>query len=445
MLEEEADSGVPSTLSPPVPPVIGGSLNVRGLAGGKPACAVARLVAPDSPLARHRSGTAQMPTVAIAGASLAGLSAARALRSQGYEGRLVLVGRERHRPYDRPPLSKGFLTGAIRTGQLTLEADEEDLGAEWLLGVEALRLDCPGRTLHLSDGSRLPADGIVLASGAQPRPLPGSSGLAGVHLLRTLEDAQALRVALAAADSLIVVGAGFLGSEVAATARTLGLDVTVVEAAPTPLAGPLGPTMGAVVAALHVDHGVHLRCGVDVRGVTGTGRAEGVALADGHRIDGDLVVVGVGTTPGIDWLADSGLALGDGVLCDAAGATNVSGVVAVGDCSAWYDPAVGRHLRVEHWTAAMERAPVAAATLLSGGTRPPPPLPPAYFWSEQYDSYIQFAGHTRPGDTVTVEEGDVDARRFLAVYRRADQPVAVLGLDQMRLFTRWRRRLSRGD
>jgi len=275
--------------------------------------------------------------------------------------------------------------------------------------------------------------------------LPGSSGLAGVHLLRTLEDAQALRVALAAADRLIVVGAGFLGSEVAATARTLGLDVTVVEAAPTPLAGPLGPTMGAVVAALHVDHGVHLRCGVDVRGVTGTGRAEGVALADGHRIDGDLVVVGVGTTPGIDWLADSGLALGDGVLCDAAGATNVSGVVAVGDCSAWYDPAVGRHLRVEHWTAAMERAPVAAATLLSGGTRPPPPLPPAYFWSEQYDSYIQFAGHTRPGDTVTVEEGDVDARRFLAVYRRADQPVAVLGLDQMRLFTRWRRRLSRGD
>jgi NADPH-dependent 2,4-dienoyl-CoA reductase/sulfur reductase-like enzyme len=381
-------------------------------------------------------------TVAVVGASLAGLSAARSLRKRGYDGRLVVIGEELHRPYDRPPLSKEFLAGAIGEADLALESDDEDLDAQWVLGSRATGLDGSRRSIGLADGREIRADGVVVATGAAARRLPGASGLAGVHVLRTLDDARVLRDELAVGGRLVVIGGGFVGAEVASTAYGLGLDVTVVEAAPTPLAGPLGETMGGVVSALHADHGVRLLCGVGVKGLSGERRVEGVLLEDGRGIPADTVVVGVGARPCVDWLAGSGVALDDGVTCGADGRTSLPGVVAVGDCAAWYDPHVGRHRRVEHWTGALERPDTAVATLLSSGAAEIVAPRPPYFWSDQYGVNIQFVGHAAGADSVTVEEGTTGDRSFLAVYRRAGRPVAVLGMNQQRLFTRWRKQLT---
>ncbi|MFG2577625.1 NAD(P)/FAD-dependent oxidoreductase [Streptomyces sp. NPDC048481] len=383
-----------------------------------------------------------MRTVAVVGASLAGLSAARSLRKQGYDGRLVVIGDETHRPYDRPPLSKEFLSGALGETDLALETEDEDLGAQWMLGVRAVGLDRAERALALTDGRHVRADGIVLATGAAARTLPGSEGLAGVHTLRTLDDARALRDELAGGGRLVVIGGGFIGAEVASTAHALGLDVTVVEAAPTPLAGPLGRAMGAVVSGLHTDHGVRLLCGVGVKGLSGERRVDAVLLEDGRSLPADLVVVGVGASPCVEWLQGSGIRLDNGVKCGADGRTSLAGVVAVGDCANWYDPRAGAHRRVEHWTGARERPDAAVATLLAGGAVEPGVPRPPYFWSDQYGVKIQFAGHAAEADSVTVEAGAADDRDVLAVYRRAGHPVAVLGMNQPRLFTRWRKQLG---
>ncbi|AZQ33254.1 FAD-dependent oxidoreductase [Streptomyces cyaneochromogenes] len=383
-----------------------------------------------------------MRTVAVVGASLAGLSAARSLRKQGYEGRLVVIGDELHRPYDRPPLSKEFLSGTLGEAELALETDDEDLRAEWLLGVRATGLDHARRAVRLDDGREVSADGVVIATGAAARTLPGSEGLAGVHTLRTLDDARALRDELARGGRLVVIGGGFIGAEVASTAYALGLDVTVVEAAPTPLAGPLGETMGAIVSALHADHGVRLECGVGVKGLSGENRVDAVLLEDGRGIPADIVVVGVGARPNVEWLEGSGIALDNGVKCGADGRTSLAGVVAVGDCANWYDPRAGFHRRVEHWTGARERPDAAVAALLAGGAVEPGVPRPPYFWSDQYGVKIQFAGHAAGADSVTIEAGAADDRDVLAVYRRAGNPVAVLGMNQPRLFTRWRKQLA---
>lgn len=378
----------------------------------------------------------------MVGASLAGLSAARSLRGQGFDGRLVVIGDELHRPYDRPPLSKEFLAGSLAETELALEPDDEDLRAEWLLGVRAVGLDGPQRAVRLADGSEVRADGVVIATGAAARTLPGTDGLAGVHTLRTLDDARALRDELALGGRLVVIGGGFIGAEVASTAYALGLDVTVVEAAPTPLAGPLGETMGGIVSALHADHGVRLLCGVGVQGLRGVSRVEAVLLEDGRSIPADTVVVGVGARPCVEWLAGSGLELADGVRCGADGRTGLPGVVAVGDCASWYDPRAGLHRRVEHWTGARERPDAAVTALLAGGAVEPGAPRPPYFWSDQYGVKIQFAGHAAAADSVTIEEGARDDRNVLAVYRRSGHPVAVLGMNQPRLFTRWRKQLA---
>lgn len=376
------------------------------------------------------------------GASLAGLSAARSLRKQGYDGRLVVIGDEPHRPYDRPPLSKEFLAGGIGEADLALETDDEDLQAEWLLGSRATGLDRTERAIRLADGREVRVDGIVIATGAAARRLPGTDGLAGVHVLRTLDDARGLRDQLARGGRLVVIGGGFIGAEVASTAHTLGLDVTVIEAAPTPLAGPLGEAMGGIVSALHADHGVRLLCGVGVKGLSGERRVDAVLLEDGRSVPADSVVVGVGARPCVEWLEGSGVALDNGVKCGADGRTSLAGVVAVGDCASWYDPRAGVHRRVEHWTGARERPDAAVAALLSwGAVEPGVPRPP-YFWSDQYGVKIQFAGHATGADSVTVEEGATDDRNFLAVYRRAGHPVAVLAMNQPRVFTRWRKQLT---
>ncbi|MFE5893038.1 NAD(P)/FAD-dependent oxidoreductase [Streptomyces sp. NPDC056462] len=383
-----------------------------------------------------------MRTVAVVGASLAGLSAARSLRKQGFDGRLVVIGDELHRPYDRPPLSKEFLAGTLGETELALETDDEDLRAEWLLGTRAVGLDRTGRTVRLADGHQVRADGVVLATGAAARTLPGSEGLSGVHTLRTLDDARALRDELARGGRLVVIGGGFIGAEVASTAYALGLEVTVVEVASTPLAGPLGEAMGAVVSALHADHGVRLLCGVGVKGLSGETRVDAVLLEDGRSLPADIVVVGVGARPCVQWLDGSGVELDNGVKCGADGRTSLAGVVAVGDCANWYDPRAGFHRRVEHWTGARERPDAAVATLLAGGAVAPGVPRPPYFWSDQYGVKIQFVGHAAGADSVTVEAGAAGDRDVLAVYRRAGDPVAVLGMNQPRLFTRWRKQLA---
>jgi len=387
-------------------------------------------------------------SIAIVGASLAGIAAARALRRQSFEGEIIGIGAEPHQPYDRPPLSKAFLTGSCTETDLALTDADEDLDVRWRLGTPAARLDPRTRSVVLQDGQEVQADGVIVATGARARRLPRTDGLKNVHTLRTLDDAIALRAGLRRAERLVVVGAGFIGAEVASSARSLGLDVTVIEALPTPLAVPLGAEMGAVCARLHGDHGVHLRTNAVVERLIvsdrpgGSGRVEAVELADGTRLPADVVLVGIGAQPNVEWLAGSGLAIDGGVVTDASCATNLPGVVATGDCAASFSPYAGRAVRSEHWTHAFEQPETAVATLLSGESRVRSDRPAApYFWSDQYGVRIQLAGHREEGDTVRIVEGDPEQRRFLAVYERHGQPVAVLGMNQPKLFTRWRRQL----
>lgn len=392
-----------------------------------------------------------MKHVAIVGASLAGLSAARALRAQGFDGQLTVIGDEAQRPYDRPPLSKEFLCGNVSEADLALESDDDELQADWRLGAAAARLDSRCGAIELVDGTRIDVDGVVLATGSRARRWPGCEGMAGVHVIRTIADAVALREDLVPGAQLVVIGAGFIGAEVASTARKLGLDVTVVEAAPAPLQLQLGGWLGGVVAGAHTANGTKLICGVGVAGLVGeqralrapgsTGRVTGVELLDGRHLPADVVVVGIGGVPNIDWLHGSGLELGNGVLCGANGQTALPNVVAVGDCAAWLDTATNTRHRVEHWTGALERPALAVASLLSGDAHQEATVKPPYFWSDQYGSRIQFAGLARPDDEITVEEGSCADRCLLATYRRDGRLVAVLGIDQPRLFTRWRRQL----
>ncbi|MEU8531378.1 FAD-dependent oxidoreductase, partial [Streptomyces sp. NPDC048629] len=380
-----------------------------------------------------------MRTVTVVGASLAGLYAARALRAQGFDGRLVIVGDEPHRPYDRPPLSKDFLTGATTETDLALaDAEEEtELAAEWLLGTRARGLDARGRTLLLDDGRTVATDGIVLATGARARTLPGTEGLAGVHTLRTLDDARALRAALGGpARRVVVIGGGFIGAETASSCVGLGHEVTVVEAAPLPLVPQLGPEMAGFCASLHGRAGAALITGVGVAGLHGRAAVTAVELADGRVLPADVVVVGIGAVPRTGWLAGSTLLVNDGVLCDDGCATTLPQVVAVGDVAR-----VGG-VRHEHWTSATEQPAVAVRNLLAGRTvehvRPAP-----YFWSDQYGARIQFAGRRRDGDTLRIVEGSLEEGSFLCRYERGGTTTALLAVDRPRPFTRARRELAR--
>lgn len=374
-----------------------------------------------------------MRTVAVVGGSLAGLNAARALRTQGFDGRIVLIGAEEHFPYDRPPLSKEFLAGRVELSEIALSTDSDaDLDIEWCLGTPAAQLDRAGSRVVLASGREVPADGVVVATGARARALPGSP--AGVHTLRTAEDAVALREELVPEARLVVIGAGFIGAEVASTARELGAVVTVVEMADVPLTHALGAHLGAVCAGLHNDNGVHLITGVEVAGFAGHDRVREVRLADGRTLPADVVVVGIGAVPNVEWLEGSGIELDHrGVHTDGAGATNVAEVVAAGDCT------FANGVRQEHWTNAALQPAAAVATLLG---RAAPAARPPYFWSDQYGARLQFAGRCRPGDPVEIIEGDVDARRFVAGYRREGALVAVFAMDEPRLFGKWRRQLA---
>jgi 3-phenylpropionate/trans-cinnamate dioxygenase ferredoxin reductase subunit len=387
-----------------------------------------------------------MRTVAVIGGSLAGLSAARALREQGYDGRIVMVAEEDRFPYDRPPLSKEFLAGKIDIDDLALttSADDAELALEWRLGDPATGLDRDGSTVLLASGREVPADGVVVATGARARSLPGA-GLGGVHTLRTLDDALALRRDLLVSRRLVVIGGGFIGAEVASTARDLGLEVTVIESDPVPMGRTLGADLAATCAELHEDNGVRLITGQVVTGLAGNGRVRAVQLAGGRTEPADAVVVGIGATPNVEWLAGSGVEHDHcGVWTDAAGATNVPGVVAAGDCAFSHSAYAGTaqclvRARHEHWTNAVQQPAAAVATLLG---RAPAPPPAPYFWSDQYGARLQFAGHRQPGDAVEILDGDPADRRFVAGYRRRGELVAVFAMNQPKLFGRWRRQLT---
>ena len=396
-----------------------------------------------------------MDRIVVVGASLAGFRAAEALRAQGFDGALTLVGDEIHAPYDRPPLSKQVLTGDWDVDRTTLPsaAPAADGGEpfDWRLGTPAVGLDLAAREVALGDGERLGYDGLIIATGCRPRTI-GGEGLAGIHVLRTLDDAVALRAELDAGPGrVVVIGAGFIGSEVAASCRAREIDVTIVEALPVPLERVLGADMGALVADLHRDHEVDLRLGVGVDGFeSGAGpdgieHVTGVRLADGTTIAASVVVVGVGVVPNTEWMEGSGLTIDNGVVCDAT-CLAAPGVVAAGDVARWpnlrFD---GELMRVEHWDNALEMGVAAATRLLAADDTSAVPYEPVpWFWSDLYDRKIQLAGRSGPDDEVQVVHGDVAERRFVALYGRGGRLVGALGWNRPRHVMQWRQRLGEG-
>lgn len=384
-----------------------------------------------------------MRSLLVVGLGLAGLSAVRAARELGFAGTIQVLGAEPGRPYDRPPLSKEYLAGRVGPGDLALESAREDLGAEWVTGSAA---SLERRGVVTSVGQLLEADGIVLATGARARTLAQlPHTYENVLVLRTRDDADRLRAELVPGRHLVVVGAGLIGCEVAATATELGCRVTVLTPEDAPLAAVYSSTVAPRLLALHARRGVAVRGGVSVVGVGVEGdRATSVRLGHGEQIPADVVLVAVGAAPETEWLQGSGLDLGDGLLCDStgrvlAGGVPVPGIVAVGDCAAWWDPHLGRHHRTQHWTDALERPGRAVAALLGVPAPQRRPYLP-YFWSDQHGHRIQMAGYASLADSVDVET-EAGEQGFLAVYRRAGEPVAALSLDQPREFVRWRKTL----
>jgi len=381
--------------------------------------------------------------IAVVGASLAGLRAVEALRRRGYDGRIVWIGEETHLPYDRPPLSKQVLRVEWTPDRTALKANYEALGADLRLGRRAIALDVTERRVTLDDGGSVSFDGLVIATGAAARRLPGSEHMTNVHVLRTLDDALAILASLEKKPRVAVVGAGYIGLEVAASCRTLGLDVTVVEALAVPLAPAIGETMGRAIIDLHLERGVVVRTGVTVSGFLGDREAEGLRLSDGTTVPADLVVVGIGVTPNTAWLSGSPIEVASGVVCDSCLRTNVPGIVACGDVARWENPLFGETMRVEHWTNAVEQANAAASALLDGDGAPPLSSVP-YFWSDQYDAKIQFAGRIARGDTLRVVEGSVAERNLVALYGRAGKLRGVLVVNKPAALIRNRKAIADG-
>jgi NADPH-dependent 2,4-dienoyl-CoA reductase/sulfur reductase-like enzyme len=383
-----------------------------------------------------------MEHVVVVGSSLAGLRAAETLRQEGFEGRLTMIGAETELPYDRPPLSKKVLAGEWEPERIRLRHADEfaSLGLDLLLGQRATSLDTVRRVVTLADDSEVAYDGLVLATGSSPRTLPGQPLLDGVVTLRTLADSLDLRDRIADGSArVVVVGAGFVGLEVAATARQKGCEVTVLEGAAAPLVRGLGTEMGVAAASVHGRHGVDIRCGVQVKGIEGAdGRVTGLRLADESLIDADVVVVGVGVAPATEWLDGSGLALRDGVVCDATLFTGAPGVYAAGDCARWPNGTFAGHddleMRIEHWTNAAEQGAAAARNLLaaSRGEQPTPYESVPFFWSDQFESRIQFVGRAHGGDDVEIVAGSVDGP-FVALYGWEGRLRGVLGVSMPKL------------
>lgn len=380
-----------------------------------------------------------MGRVVIVGASLAGLRAAETLRQHDVAREIVVVGDEIHRPYDRPPLSKKLLSGEWEPDRIHLRQPDvfDDLDVEWRLGIRATGLDIAERSIALSDDSTLEFDGLVLATGAHPRRLAGQESFDHTHELRTLDDSLRLRAEIAPGGRrVVVIGAGFIGLEAAATATTLGNDVVVLEGASAPLIRALGSEMGEAIADLHRAHGVDVRCGVLIDSLT----ADGVRLASGEVVPADVVLVGIGVTPNTQWLEDSDVRLRDGVVCDEAlnaldtNGEVVPGVFAAGDVARWPNALFDEEMRVEHWTNAAEQGAHAANNLRRLGEGEPleayGPLP--FFWSDQFEHRIQFLGRAAPDDDVRVVAGSVADGKFLTLFGREGRLHGALGVNAPR-------------
>jgi NADPH-dependent 2,4-dienoyl-CoA reductase/sulfur reductase-like enzyme len=377
--------------------------------------------------------------VVVVGASLAGLRAAETLRADPAVGSVIVIGDELHRPYDRPPLSKKVLAGEWDADRIHLRQPGafEELDVEWRLGVAATAVDLATRTVRLADGGSVEFGGLIIATGATPRRLPGQARFDHVHELRSLDDALALRREIASGGRrVVVIGAGFIGLEAAATASTLGNEVVVLDGASAPLIRGLGAEMGEAIAGLHRAHGVEVRCDVRIDGLT----ADGVVLDGGELIAADVLVVGIGVAPATAWLDGSSIQVRDGIVCDAtlnaldgAGAP-VPGVYAAGDVARWPNGLFGEEMRVEHWTNAAEQGAMAAANLvrMAAGDPPQPYEPVPFFWSDQFEHRIQFLGRASADDEVRVVAGSVADAKFLALYGSAGRLRGALGVNAPR-------------
>lgn len=383
--------------------------------------------------------------IVVVGASLAGVRTAEALRDRGFDGELLLVGAEEHLPYDRPPLSKAVLADQVSLEEIQLWSREEvvALNLELRLGRRARSLDPATRRVTLDDGETLRYDDLVIATGSAAW-LPGDwDMLEGVYLLRTLDDCLAIRTALQGSPRVAVVGGGFIGCEVASTARQLGCEVVIVEPLAAPMARVLGPEIAVACADIPLDQGVRLVCDTAVEGFDGTGRVERLRLGSGGTIDADVVVIGVGARPVTDWLLGSGLTVADGVICDGRCATSADGVYAAGDVARWFNSLFEQSMRIEHWTNAAEQGAFVAGAILDGqdsGAYSPVP----FVWSEQYGHKIEIAGVPKPDDRVRIIEGAVTERRFVAVYEREGRISGALALDSARGMLKIRRLLGEG-
>ncbi|CAM02118.1 ferredoxin reductase [Saccharopolyspora erythraea NRRL 2338] len=377
-------------------------------------------------------------SVLVVGASAAGLATAEALRRKGFSGSLTVLGDEPHVPYDRPPLSKQILAGQWEPERAHLRSDDalERLDARLLLGDAAVSLDVAARTVRSTSGRDLTADAVVVTTGVRPRVLPGQAGQRGVHVLRSLDDALALRVRLLGARRLVVAGDGVLGAEVAATARGLGVEVVLAGPQSAPMEAQLGPLASGALAELHREHGVDVRPGVAVEGLAAAdSRVTGVRLTTGEVLDADVVVVALGAVSNTGWLEDSGLVLENGVVCDSR-CSAADGIYAVGDVARWQHHGLGGLVRLENRTNASEQAAAVAANIL-GADLPYAPVP--HFWTDQFAARIQVHGLLPADAQVDVVEGDTASRRFAAVYQRDGRAVGVLGWNmpkQARLLRR---------
>jgi NADPH-dependent 2,4-dienoyl-CoA reductase/sulfur reductase-like enzyme len=363
--------------------------------------------------------------VVIVGGGLAAARTAEQLRKSGYADPVTLVSDEQHLPYDRPPLSKDVLHDSGRgIGDVTLKPAEfyADNDIALRLGAAAQSLDSAAKTLTLTDGFVLDYDDLVIATGLEPKRISSFPDLAGIRVLRSFDEAMALREHAASARRAVIIGAGFIGCEVAASLRKLGVEVVLVEPQPAPLAGVLGEQIGELVARLHRAEGVDVRTGVGVAEVLGTEAVSGVILTDGSEIDADLVVVGIGSRPATDWLVGSGVTLDNGVICDEVGRTSEPHVWALGDVASWRDPD-GHQVRVEHWSNVADQARVMVPAML--GLEVPTLVVVPYFWSDQYDVKIQCLGEPQAEDVVHIV--DDDGRKFLAYYERDGVLVGVVG------------------
>lgn len=369
--------------------------------------------------------------VLIVGASAGGLSVAEALRRYGFAGSIRMVGAEPYLPYDRPPLSKHVLSGEWAPERATLRDQDQltALGLDLTVGHRATGVDVAAHTVRLDNGRGLEYATLVVATGLTPRRLPSQPALDGIYQLHTLPDSITLRQALLRAQRVAVVGAGVLGCEVAATARGLGRDVTLIDPAPSAMYQQLGPQLGGLVAGLQTRHGVRVLTGTPVQGMTSAGgRVSGVRIDGGAVVPADVVVVTIGAVPATDWLATSGIRLDNGVVCDSQ-CRAADDVYAVGDVARWYHPGYGTMMRLENRTNALEQGISVAATI-TGAARPYSPVP--YFWTDQYDVKLQVHGFVPPEASIHIIDGSPEGNKFVALAKSSGRTTAAIGWNSAR-------------